>query len=241
MNTSEGQPLLSFNGPSINLPATSASNDIIETAEILRRIERVTQGFERTAVEAAIARREEITPELLHIMEHTATNPKEVDAEENYMAHLYALFLLAQFRETRAYPHVLKLCLLEGELLDSLCGDFIPESLGRVLASVCGGDLTEIQSIVENEDADEWVRGAALDALLTLVSEGQTGRETIVDYFAQLFRERLERQHSQVWNALVNASCDIYPEELLDDIKQAYRDGLVDPGSVCMEDVRHEL
>jgi hypothetical protein len=32
----------------------------------------------------------------------------QIDAEGDYMAHLYAMFLLAQFRETRAYPLVVR-------------------------------------------------------------------------------------------------------------------------------------
>lgn len=58
------------------------------------------------------------------------------DGEGDYMAHLYAMFLLAQFRETRAYSLVVRFASLQGNLLYSLCGDFITEDLGRVLASV---------------------------------------------------------------------------------------------------------
>ena len=65
------------------------------------------------------------------------------------MAHLYAMFLLAQFRETRAYPFVVRFASLPGDLLDSLCGDFITEDLGAVLASVCGGELAAIQSLID--------------------------------------------------------------------------------------------
>lgn len=41
------------------------------------------------------------------------------------MAHLFAMFMLAQFREPRAYPLVVRLALLLGDLQYSLCGDFI--------------------------------------------------------------------------------------------------------------------
>jgi len=103
------------------------------------------------------------------------------------MAHLYAMFLLAQFRETRAYPLVVRFASLPGNLLDSLCGDFITEDLGQVLASVCGGELAGIQSLIENEDTDEWVRGAALSGLVTLVAAGQKSRDEIVSYFTACF------------------------------------------------------
>jgi Protein of unknown function (DUF1186) len=145
----------------------------METFEILQQFERATEKFARAAVEAAVARREEITPELLHILEDTVNRAAQLDAEGDYMAHLYAMFLLAQFRETRAYPLVLRFALLPGDLLDSLCGDFITGNFGQVLASVCGGEVGGIQSLIENEDVDEWVRGAALDSLVILVAAGQ--------------------------------------------------------------------
>jgi len=157
------------------------------------------------------------------------------------MAHLYAMFLLAQFREVRAYPIMIRFASLPGEILDSLCGDFIAENLGQVLASVCGGDLSGIQSVIENEETDEWVRGAALSSLVTLVATGQKSREEIVSYFAQLFRGKLARQPSHVWDALVSCSCDLYPAELIDDIEQAYGEELVDPGHIGFDDVERAL
>jgi len=45
---------------------------------------------------------------------------------------------------------------LPGDILDSLCSDFITEDLGQVLATVCGGDLAGIQSLIESESTDEW-------------------------------------------------------------------------------------
>jgi hypothetical protein len=213
----------------------------MEITDILHEFERVTGKFARAAVEAAVARREEITPELLRILEETVDRAVQLDAEGDYMAHLYAMFLLAQFRETRAYPLVVRFASLPGDLLDSLCGDFITEDLGQVLASVCGGDLAGIQTLIENEATDQWVRGAALSSLATLVAAGQKSRDDIVGYFAGLFRGKLVRQWSHVWDTLVSYTSDLYPAELLDDIERAYEEGLVDPGFIGFDDVKRDL
>jgi hypothetical protein len=213
----------------------------MEIAEILHQFERFTGKFPRAAVDAAVARREEITPELLRILEETADRAAQIDAEGGYMAHLYAMFLLAQFRETRAYPLVVRFALLPEEIQYSLCGDFITESLGQVLASVCGGDLAGIQSLIENESADQWVRGAALSGLVTLVAAGQKSRDEIVSYFASLFRGKLARRWSHVWDTLVSYSSDLYAEELLDDIYQAFDEGLVDPGYIGFKHVKQDF
>jgi hypothetical protein len=213
----------------------------METAEILHQFERSAGKFARAAVEAAVARREEIAPELLRVLEDTVDRAAQLDSEGDYMAHLYAMFLLAQFRETRAYPLVVRLASLPSDLADSLCGDFITEDLGRVLASVCGGNLEGIKSIVENEAANQWARGAGLCSLVTLAAVGQKSRDEIVSYFASLFRGRLARKWSHVWDALVSYSCDLYPAELLDDIEQAYEEDLVDPGYIGFDDVKRDL
>ncbi len=130
---------------------------------------------------------------------------------------------------------------LPGDLLDSLCGDFITEDLGQVLASVCGGELAGIKSLIENEDTNKWVRGAALSGLVTLVAAGQKSRDEMVNYFTGLFRGKLVRKRSYVWDALVASSCDLHPEELLDDIERACEEGLVDPGYIRFDDVKRDL
>lgn len=213
----------------------------MDTGEILPLLKRATGTFPRAAVEAAVARREEIIPELLRVLEKTVDQAAQLADDGDYIAHLYAMLLLAQFREIRAYPLVVRFALLPGDLLDSLCGDFITEDLGRVLASVCGGDLNGIQSVIENEDADEWARGAALSSLVALVAAGHAGRDEIVNYFAGLFRGKLKRTWSNVWDQLVSCSADIYPAELLGDIEQAYAEGLVDPDYMGLDEVKQDL
>ena len=213
----------------------------METAEILHQFERGTGKFARAAVEEALAHREEVTPELLRILEDTVDRAAELGADGDCMSHLYAMFLLAQFRESRAYPLVVRFASLPSDLLDSLCGDFLTMDLGRVLASVCGGEMERIQSVVENEDADEWARGAAISSLVTLVAAGQKSRDEIVSYFARLFRGKLAREWSHVWDALVSYTSDLYPAELLDDIERAYEEGVVDPGYIGFDDVKRDL
>ena len=213
----------------------------METKEILHHLEWLPTRYQKAAVDAAVARREEITPELLRILREAADRAEELDAEGGYMGHLYAMFLLAQFRETRAYPLVVRFASLPGDLLDSLCGDFITEDLSQVLASVCGGDLSGIQSLIENDEIDEFVRRAAADSLPTLVAAGVISRAEAVAYLAELFHGKLRREPGNVWDALVCVASDLYPAELMAEIEQAYKEGLVDPGYIGFDDVEADL
>ena len=64
--------------------------------------------FQREALQAAILQQEVITPALLSIVERIANNPQFLDENPDYMGFTYAIYLLAQFREKRAYPLIVQ-------------------------------------------------------------------------------------------------------------------------------------
>lgn len=209
----------------------------MEIKEILSELEYNMGYFPYEAVREAITQKENIVPELLKILENTEKSIREIEEQPNYMAHIYAMFLLAQFREKRAYPLIVDIFSHPGETSEKIGGDFVTEDLPRVLASVCHGDTTLIKQLIENRDADEYVRDAGLRALLSLVINGEITREEVIDYYKSLFRGKLEREHSMVWDGLVSCSSDLCAKEVYEDIKKAYEDDLVDPIFIDLKDV----
>jgi hypothetical protein len=196
--------------------------------EIMDRLRWYDDALPRKALEAAILNRDAIIPLLLQELEYTTDHVEELLDEPNYMAHIYAMFLLAQFREVRAYPLLIKLFLNPGEAIHELTGDIITEDLRRILACVCGGDIDPIKALAENQQADEYVRSAALHSLGVLVAQGVKSREEILNYFQSLYREKLPRDGHFIWSSLVSVSTDLYPDLVYEDIKQAFADDLVD-------------
>ena len=75
----------------------------MDIQEILHQLATNTGTFPREALAHAIAQREEIIPELLRVLAEAQHNIDHL-IESEYMTHIYAMYLLAQFRETRAYP-----------------------------------------------------------------------------------------------------------------------------------------
>src|SRR5687767_14441362 len=135
------------------------------TEEILQALSHKDNNFPREALEQAGAGREEITPHLLKILERVADDPSEFLDLEDY-SYYYAIYLLAQFRETRAYPLIVRIVSLPPDTVDELLGDMITEGLPKILASVCGGDASLITLLAEDASADKFVRGAALHAMI---------------------------------------------------------------------------
>jgi hypothetical protein len=212
--------------------------------EILKALAHKDNKFPREALEQAAARKDEITPHLLKILERVAEDPgATLDREDS--SYLYALYLLAQFRETRAYPSVVELCSLPPETLDELLGDTICEGLPKILASVCGGDTGLITRLAEDAGVEKYTRGSALYSLLALTLSGDKTRDEVMSYYSRLFDATLKEKPSEerevVLTTLVHCAAELCPEELYDKIKDAFENELVDEFMIDLEEVEEKM
>jgi len=108
----------------------------MDVQEMLQQFATNTGTFPREAVAQAIAQREATTPELLRVLaeaQHTIEDLSESDS----MAHIYAMYLLAQFREPRAYPRIVEFFSIPGDIALDTTGDVATEDLGRILLDIC--------------------------------------------------------------------------------------------------------
>ncbi len=120
--------------------------------EILEELKYSTRVFPRQALQEAVARKEEITPALLKIIEDAKLLPPVLH-DENYMAHIYAMYLLAQFRERRGYPLIVEFFSTPGKITLDCTGDVVTEDLHRILASVSHGDASLIKSLASTSSS----------------------------------------------------------------------------------------
>ncbi|HZF39822.1 MAG TPA: DUF1186 domain-containing protein [Blastocatellia bacterium] len=214
------------------------------TEEILKALSHKDNKFPREALEQAVARKDGITPHLLKILERVAEDPDEaLDLEDH--SYYYAIYLLAQFRETRAYPLIVSIASLPPETVDELLGDTITEGLPKILASVCGGDASLITRLAENTSAYKFVRGSALYALLALTLSGDKTRDEVMSYYSRLFDATLDEEPSDeredVLTTIVHCATELYPEELYDKIKEAFENELIDEFLIDLEEVDEKM
>ena len=213
----------------------------MEVNEILEVLQEDHRLFPRQAMLGAIEKREEITPRLLQIIEETIARAEELADEPSKMVHLYSLYLLGQFRERRAYPSIIRLFSLPAEIVDRIGADFLPDGLGSVLASVAGGDPGLIKELVQNREASIWARMGALRAIPTMVSAGDLSRDEALAYFQELLRGKLEKEPlpavGELWDVLIRIAAALHPEEIYQDIKNAFEERLLENAIITLEDV----
>lgn len=213
----------------------------MDVKEIISQLEYHQGPFPRKAVREAIASKEQITPILLNILEESTANIEELIENDNYMAHIYAMFLLAQFRETQAYPLIVNFFSTPGDISLEVTGDVVTEYLRRILASVYDGDDSLIKQLAENESADEFVRSAALDAMACLVGIGKKSREDVLGYYKALLQSELSKQSPFFCAETISAATDLYPEEIYEEIQEAFKKDLVDETILDLKFVDQKL
>lgn len=192
--------------------------------EILNHFDDPKGRFPKEALNLVLAQQEAITPYLLSILKDTISDYEAIDS--NSMGYIFSLYILSKFREKKAFPYVLALASLPGEWPEELLDDCITEALARFIVSTFNGDLLAIKKLIENPALNEWSRSAALKSLLGLVALDLLKRDELIDYIRTLFHSPLADDEDFV-TRLVNISSVIYPEELMDEINNAFEENKI--------------
>lgn len=180
----------------------------------------------RAALDSADGHRVVLVEPLLLAIEDALANPPGASTETASLCS-YAFYLLAKWREPRAYPYLIRWLSLPGEGPFELAGDIVTQDGARMLAAVCDGDLDPIKALVLDRRANEYGRSAGVTALARLAAWAEVPRALVVTWFGWLAEAGLERGPSQVWNSLAVDCADLEALELFPALRRAYDAGLV--------------
>jgi hypothetical protein len=131
--------------------------------------------FPREAMQWALGHWEDTAPRLLSLLQAYVSDEDQSEPTEAIL--FFALHLLAEKRETRAFPALCHL-LRDPEQPEFVLGDAVTTTLTGIIINTFDGDVDALRSVIEGPDADVFVRSAALDALSYLA---QTGCAPAVD------------------------------------------------------------
>ncbi|QQK77311.1 DUF1186 domain-containing protein [Salicibibacter cibarius] len=197
--------------------------------------------FPRKKLQELIDGKEEAIPHLLDIMEELRENPNAVLDAPTRFDHIYACYLLAQFRVKEFFPLWVDILRFPGRMPHDLFGDVITEDADRILASVYDGDIEVIKGLIEDAEVGEYVRSAAMRCLAVLVLNGELSREDVLDYFKTLMTTKLQTDNYYVNAAIVAASNALYPVEIYEEIEDLYKKGVVELGVINIDNVDQTL
>ena len=216
--------------------------------DLKSKLEFFSRPFPQAAIDLAYAHREEVTPYLLACLEATATDPSAA-TDSDYMLHLYAMHLLAYWRETQAYRPMAQLGHHSEDVVEALMGDLVTESYDHMLASVCDGDLGVLEALAEDKSASIWARGAALKAMVLRAINGDADREAVIAYLRargaceaeRLQADRSVMQDVELIDTVVICAVDLGAASMLPLIEQWHAANLLDTSIIREAEIARQI
>ena len=212
-----------------NAVVENANDELMPIEEILAAFSSLDNEYQRAAVDAAIARREEIVPHLIDILERAAKHPAGFYTIDS-MAHIYAAFVLAHLKEPSAHTPLIKAFSLPSNEVWNLFDDVTTEYLPIMLFNTSGGSLEQLKAVAHDTTIDMFVRSAAMHAVNFAVVKGAAERDEAITFYRSLLEDRTRAEPDpDIWLSIAMDADGIYPEELIPIFEEMEREGLLDP------------
>ncbi len=211
-----------------------------ELDRIVAELDRDDDKLPVSAIKEARQHRELMIPRLIRVLEETAALVRQGKLPQG-SAHFFALFLLSEFDAQEALPAILEVISLPSDPVDFLFGDAITGELHRILAQFAIDHPQVLDSLLSNPEVDQNVRWAAAQAYLFLIREGVLTREEVVRLLGKHLREAMDREDGETTSILICELAEYAPEEIWEDIQEAFDRGLVETMLVDLDYLQGRL
>lgn len=151
--------------------------------------------FPERAMHEAVARWDEIAPPLLALLDACADGTDRSERTMNVL--FFALHLIGQMREQRAFAPLCRLA-HDGEVVEKVLRDGITDTFAPILISCFDGDFARLQALIEDADADEFVRNLSFDTLAYLTASGAVAPVVTERYLRDVFATLRPQEDSVV-------------------------------------------
>jgi hypothetical protein len=193
----------------------------------------------REALEAAGQSRDEMLPVFLDYISRLQSSG--INDLEGMDAFIFMFFLLAEWRETRAYRPLAKLLRRDPEFLDALLGDSITEASARVMAGVFDGDLQPLIDILLDDAADGFLRGEMFNTLAIVALENPDLRPQITQFLVDFFDLTGTVTGEEVWWAWAECIAALGLANMATAVRAVFDSGLITPDHSRIEDFTKRL
>ena len=193
----------------------------------------------RAALEAAIAQRDEVTPVFLEILEDFVAGGAR--DESQYELVFFIVHLLGEFRETRSFRPLMDLLRFDPITLEKVLGDATTEDLPKLVISLYDGEFARLKAVIDDSEADEFVRWSLMTAFGYLAWEGRIDREEAAAYLAACYRDLRPRTTNSVWTGWQEAIAILALRDLVPLVEKAFRRCLIDPSHLGFKDFKEDL
>lgn len=202
----------------------------MEVKEIIENLRYNKDGkFQKESVLEAKKKIKEVTKELLKELEKVANNINSCVKEPDYILPLYAFYLLAEFKEKKAFPIIVKIITYKNQdEVDYLLGDLITGDLRKILASTYNGDIDSLYSIITNIELNEYIRSAAFKSLEILQKYNIISKDKVINIIENMLENELKEDDSIVISDIVVYIAENKLYNKIELVKKLYKEYRID-------------
>jgi hypothetical protein len=189
------------------------------------------------AIGQCVMRIEESAPYLLAVLDKAAAG--EALSEEHERLFFRGVHILGGARQSAAFGPLLRL--LRRDEAYELLGYALTETLPRIAAGAFDGDAAALFAAIEDAALDEFVRASLMGAAAFLTWDKRIERDEMVRFLARFYAAKPAPPADYAWVAWVHAVAMLNERSLVDAARAAFRDGLVTPESMDLDDFEEDL
>lgn len=196
------------------------------------------EALPRQAIRYSLEHPDEVVPAFLELLEDAAEGRF---LGENLEALFLIIHILAELRERRAYRPLVAFLRGDQELVESLLGDAITETLPKVLISLYDGDMEPIRGLIEDRSVDEFVRDAGFAAWTYFAAQGEVTAEEARRYLLHCLETLEPKKHSHIWVSWIDAVTILGFADFRDAVRRVFEEQRLPPWVQTYEDFEQDL
>lgn len=177
-------------------------------------------------------------PRFARLIDDLVQGRDDGDAAVN--AAFYIFHLLGEKRECAQFKAMCEL-LKNRELAERVLDEAITATLREILIAAFDGDTKTLRDLIEHEEADEFVRSAAMEALGYLAFSGAAPGFDMRAYLLELFAHMRPRGPSFVWAIWAIQAAHHGFGEFADKVDWLIARGFLDDSVLTREDFDRDL
>jgi len=189
--------------------------------------------YPEQALNEIIADREKYLGQMRAIMQRVIDEPDFFIREEDYMGHLFAVYLLSLWRDTESFELIFDA--FAGDRVADIWGESMHE-ISRFIVSTWNGNLKKIIDFIKDKNANQFIRINAYESLISLYFKERITREQLLEITREIVRDCSSHKNKTFFGGIVYECCDFYCPELHEEIRMLFAKELVDESWVCLED-----
>ena len=162
-----------------------------------------------------------------YLLEELSKNIENYNSEKGFPIFVdYALFLLAEFKEKKAFPLILKMLSIPNLDGFDVLGDGVMEKLSSIMVSVFDGDFLGLNEIIENKDIDSYIRNSALETYVYFYQNNLVDKKDLIQFLRKIIL--LYNYDDDIYNFILTVIISTHLIEMIPDVKIMFEQDAID-------------